>query len=153
MRIAVLTETEADDSRVAATPETVRKFIAAGASVAVQAGAGAGSAILDEDYAEAGADIGKTAAATLKGADLILRVRRPATFKSYPKGAGLIALMDPYGNEDALKAMADAGLSGFSLELIPRITVSEGSVTTVSANIDFGDNRFGFLWIFQQEVV
>jgi len=122
MRIAVLKETQAGDSRVAATPETVRKFIAAGATAAVQAGAGLGSAILDAEYSEAGADIAKTAAAALKGADLILRVRRPDTFKGYPKGAAIIALMDPYGNEAELKVMAQAGLSGFSLELIPRIT-------------------------------
>ena len=122
MRIAVLKETQAGDSRVAATPETVKKFIAAKATVAVQSGAGVGSSIPDKAYSDAGAQIAKTAATALKDADLVLRVRRPGSFKGYPRGAALIALMDPYGNEEALRDMADAGLSGFSLELIPRIT-------------------------------
>ncbi len=122
MRIAVLKETQAGDSRVAATPETVSKFVAANASVAVQAGAGEGSSYPDDAYKEAGADISKTAAAAMKGADLIVRVRRPGSFKGYPKGSALVALMDPYGNEAALADMAAAGIAGFSLELIPRIT-------------------------------
>jgi len=124
MQVAVLKEDPAVEPRVAATPETVKKFIASGASVAVQKGAGGGSSIADSDFKEAGATIAASAATCLKGADLVLCVRRPDAnaLKSFPKGAAVVALMDPYGNEDALKDFADAGLSALSLELIPRIT-------------------------------
>ena len=60
--------------------------------------------------------------AALAGADLVLKVRRPEDLSGYPRGAAVVALMDPYGNEEALKRMADAGVMAFSLELIPRIT-------------------------------
>jgi len=124
MQIAVLKEDTAVERRVAATPETVKKLIAAGASVAVEKGAGAGSSIADAAFKEAGATIAAGTAACLKGADLILCVRRPdaKVLKSAPKGAAVVALMDPFGNEKALQGFADAGLSSFSLEFVPRIT-------------------------------
>jgi NAD(P) transhydrogenase subunit alpha len=124
MQIAVLKEDTAVESRVAATPETVKKLVDAGASVSVEKGAGAASSIADADFKDAGATIAASAAACLKGANLILCVRRPDAekLKSAAKGAAVVALMDPFGNEKALKTFADAGLSAFSLELIPRIT-------------------------------
>ena len=122
MRIAVLREDEAVEPRVAATPETVTKFLAAGASVAVQSAAGAGAGISDQAYRDAGAEIAESAAAALRGADLVLKVRRPDDIAGYERGASVVALMDPYGNEAALQKMAAAGLAAFSLELIPRIT-------------------------------
>jgi NAD(P) transhydrogenase subunit alpha len=115
---------EADDTRVAATPETVKKFIGLGASVAVQSGAGAGSRIGDADYANAGATIAPDAAAAVRDADIVLKVRRPreADLASYKRGALVVAIMDPYGNEAALRTMASAGVTTFAMELLPRIT-------------------------------
>ena len=78
MKIAVLRERFEGESRVAATPETIAKLIGLGAEVTVEKGAGDGSRISDEQYKQAGAAIGATGAATLKGADIVLCVRRPA---------------------------------------------------------------------------
>ncbi len=124
MNIAVLNESAAGEPRVAATPETVRKFIALGATVAVQKGAGLQSGILDSDFEAAGATIGKAAKDMLKGADIVLKVRRPteADLPLIPAGAAVIATMDPYGNEDAVNAMGAAKLSAFAMEFMPRIT-------------------------------
>jgi NAD(P) transhydrogenase subunit alpha len=122
MRVAVLKEDIAVEPRVGATPETVRKLVAAGASIAVESGAGAGSSIADRQYRDAGAEIAESASAALQDADLVIRVRRPDDTAGYKRGAAVVALMDPYGNEAALQRLADAGVSAFSLELIPRIT-------------------------------
>jgi len=124
MKIAVPSESDKTEPRVAATPETVKKFIALGAEVAVQAGAGAGSRFPDSEYAEAGATIAKTADAVVKDADVVLRVRRPsaAEAKKMKAGAAVVAIMDPYGNEAALAELASAGVSAFAMELMPRIT-------------------------------
>lgn len=124
MKIAVPAETEKDEPRVAATPETVKKFIALGAEVSVQAGAGAASRTPDAEYKDAGATIAKTADATMKDADIVLRVRRPsaADAKKMKKGAVVVAIMDPYGNEAALGELAGAGVTAFAMELMPRIT-------------------------------
>jgi H+-translocating NAD(P) transhydrogenase subunit alpha len=121
MKVAVIAETNADEPRVAATPETVKKMIGLGAEVAVEPGAGTKSGILDADYTAAGATI---AADAVNGADIVLMVRRPegATLPRLKKGALVIAIMDPYGHDDALRAMADAGIVAFAMELLPRIT-------------------------------
>jgi NAD(P) transhydrogenase subunit alpha len=122
MRVAVLKEDPAVEPRVAATPETVRKLTALGATIAVQSGAGAAAGLADERYREAGAEIAGTAEAALQDADLVLKVKRPESLSGYKRGAAIVALMDPYGNEAELQRIADAGLQAFSLELIPRIT-------------------------------
>ena len=124
MRLAIPSETDANEARVAATPETVKKFAALGASVTVERGAGLKSGIRDADYEAAGAVIGADKAAVLKDADLVLSVRRPGAeaLKLVPKGAALIAIMDPYGHEAALQAMAGAHVNAFAMELMPRIT-------------------------------
>jgi NAD(P) transhydrogenase subunit alpha len=122
MRIAVLREEPSAEPRVAATPETVRKFAAAGASVTVESGAGTASGFSDAKFRDAGAELAETAGAALADADLVLTVRRPDRLDGMKRGAALVALMDPYGNEAALHRMAEAGLSALSLELIPRIT-------------------------------
>jgi NAD(P) transhydrogenase subunit alpha len=92
--------------------------------VTVQSGAGAGSRITDAEFEAAGATVAKTAAATGKDADIILRVRRPgeADLKTYKRGALVIAAMDPYGHEADVKAMAGAGVAAFAMEFMPRIT-------------------------------
>ena len=124
MRIAVLSETDSAESRVAAVPETVKKFKALGADITVQAGAGLKAGILDIEYEAAGAEIAGSAADAARDADLVLKVRRPAgeELSLLKRGATVIAIMDPYGNEAALKAMAEARVSGFAMELMPRIT-------------------------------
>ena len=121
MRIAVAREADPGEDRVAATPETVKKMKALGADVTVEPGAGIKSGILDADFAAAGATVSADA---VRGADVVLRVRRPSASElaAYKKGALVIAIMDPYGNEAALKAMADAGVTAFAMELMPRIT-------------------------------
>jgi len=135
MRIAVARESEGQEPRVAATPETVKKFKALGAEVAVARGAGTASGIPDADYEAAGAEIGED---VTKNADLVLKVRRPAPneLASYKKGALVIAIMDPYDNEAALKQMAEAGLVGFAMELMPRITRAQSmDVLSSQANL------------------
>ena len=124
MKIAIPSETDSTETRVAATPETVKKFVALGADVAVQAGAGAGSRITDAEYAAAGATVAPDAAATLADADVILKVRRPeaAELPGMKRGAIVVATMDPYGHEDAVRAMGDAGIAAFAMEFMPRIT-------------------------------
>ena len=124
MRIAVPTETAANEARVAATPETVKKLIALGAEVVVQSGAGKGSGLPDADYEKAGATIAADAAATVSGADVVLAVRRPepAALAGANPGAAVLAIMDPYGQDEALKALAGAKVQAFAMELMPRIT-------------------------------
>ena len=121
MRIAIAREVDADEPRVAATPETVKKMKALGVEVAVEPGAGIKSGILDQDYSAAGASVTPDA---IKDADVVLKVRRPneAELSGYKKGAFVIAIMDPFGNEAALAAMAKSGVVGFAMELMPRIT-------------------------------
>jgi NAD(P) transhydrogenase subunit alpha len=121
MKVAVIAETGADEPRVAATPETVKKMVALGATVAVQTGAGVKSGILDADYTAAGAAI---AADPLSGADIVLQVGRPEgpELSRLKKGAIVVGMMDPYGQENAVAAIAEAGIVAFALELLPRIT-------------------------------
>ncbi|MGF9757180.1 Re/Si-specific NAD(P)(+) transhydrogenase subunit alpha [Microvirga sp. 0TCS3.31] len=124
MRIAVLSETDGAETRVSATPETVKKYKALGADVVVQAGAGAKAGIPDAEFEAAGASVAASAAEALKDADVVLKVRRPAEgeLSGAKPGALVIAIMDPYGQDAALKALADAKVAAFSMELMPRIT-------------------------------
>ena len=121
MKVAVIAESDAGEPRVAATPETVKKMIGLGATVAVEPGAGVKSGIRDADYAAVGAALSVDAA---NDADIVLQVRRPEgqQLSRLKKGAIAIAIMDPYGHDGALRAMADAGIVAFAMELLPRIT-------------------------------
>ena len=121
MKVAVAAETEGGEPRVAATPETVKKLLGLGAQVGIEPGAGIKSGILDADYVAAGATV---AADAVSGADIVLKVRRPEAgeLSRLKHGAIVIAMMDPYGHDDALAAMAKAGVAAFALELLPRIT-------------------------------
>ncbi len=124
MRIAVLDESGQGEPRVAASPDTVKKYKGLGATIVVQKGAGLQSGIVDAEYEAAGATIAGKAAEALKDADILLKVKRPteAEAKALKRGALAIAIMDPYGNEAALKPLADAGVSAFAMEFMPRIT-------------------------------
>ena len=121
MKIAVAREIDEAEPRVAATPDTVKKYVALGAEVAVEPGAGLKSGLLDADYEAVGARVGADAVAD---ADVVLKVKRPeaSELARYKKGALVIAIMDPYGNAAALQAIAQAGVSAFAMELMPRIT-------------------------------
>ena len=138
MRIAVPVETEGGETRVAATPETVKKLIALGADVAVQTGAGSASGINDADYEEAGAKIEATAQDALANAEIVLAVRRPhaSALQGVARGAAVVATMDPYGHEHALSGLADAGVSAFAMELMPRISRAQSmDVLSSQANL------------------
>jgi NAD(P) transhydrogenase subunit alpha len=135
MRIAVARETDPVEDRVAATPDTVKKMKALGAEVAVEPGAGVKSGIPDAEFTAAGATVVDTA---IDGADVVLKVRRPTSSElaRYERGALVIAVMDPYGADAALKAMADAGVTAFAMELIPRITRAQAmDVLSSQANL------------------
>ncbi|HQN53774.1 MAG TPA: NAD(P)(+) transhydrogenase (Re/Si-specific) subunit alpha, partial [Novosphingobium sp.] len=121
MRIAVLKETASGETRVAATPETVRKFIALGASVAVEPGAGENASCADADYAAAGAEVAPSA---VKGADIVLGVQGPdpAALAGANSGAWIVAGLDPFGQRARVDAYAVAGFEALAMEFMPRIT-------------------------------
>ena len=123
MRIAVVGERADAERRVAATPETVRKFIALGATVAVEAGAGAAASCRDADYAEAGATVADRAA-TVQDADIILAVQgpEPESIAGAKRGALLVAGLNPFGERARVDAYAAAGLEALAMEFMPRIT-------------------------------
>ncbi len=134
--VFVSREIDPAENRVAASTETVKKMKSLGFDVIVEAGAGLASRIADGEYEAAGARIGVAADAT--NADVVLKVRRPADkeIKGYKPGAIVIAIMDPYGNDKALAAMAKAGLVTFAMELMPRITRAQSmDVLSSQANL------------------
>ncbi len=123
MRIAVLAEQASGERRVAATPETVRKFAALGATVAVEAGAGSGASIDDAAYAAAGATIGSRAE-TIAGADILLGVAGPApeSLTGVAPGAWLVAGLNPFGERARIDGYAALGVEALAMEWMPRIT-------------------------------
>jgi len=132
MKIAVLREA-AGEPRVAAIPETVKKFIALGAEVAIESGAGEKAGVSDKDYKEAGASVAGRAAA-LKGAGIILCIAGPdpATLKGAEKGALLVGALDPARREADIAAYAKAGLDPLAMEKMPRITRAQAMDTLSS---------------------
>ncbi len=133
MKIAILKESATAETRVAATPETVKKLQALGASVTVESGAGDHISISDAAYQAAGATIGAAS-----DADIVLAVRAPTVDKirSFKKGATVVALFAPHQNKDVLTAAAAQGLQTFSLELVPRITRAQNmDVLSSQANL------------------
>ena len=123
LRIAVLKEGTSGETRVAATPETVKKLVALGASLAVERGAGLSAAIADADYAAAGADV-LPAAEVAKGADIVLGVQGPEVDRlaGANPGAWIVAGLDPYVRRDRVDAYAAAGFEALAMEWMPRIT-------------------------------
>src|SRR5437016_1018442 len=121
MKIAVAKEIDPSEPRVAASPDTVKKFKALGVDLAIEPGAGIKSGLLDSEFTSVGATVSADA---LKDADIIIKVKRPeaSELASYKRGTLVIAIMDPYGNEAALKTLAEAGILAFGMELMPRIT-------------------------------
>jgi NAD(P) transhydrogenase subunit alpha len=137
VKIAILKEAEPGERRVAATPETVRKFIALGAAVAVEKGAGAGASVADADYEAAGASVG-TRAATVKDADIVLCVQGPdpTDLKGAKSGARLIGGLNPYGRRDRIDGYAAAGIEAMAMEFAPRITRAQSmDILSSQANL------------------
>jgi len=121
VRIGILRETAEAERRVAATPETVKKLIALGAEVSVEAGAGAGAAIPDAAYAEAGAQV-TDRAGLIAAADLIFAVQAPEALPGVRPGTALVAIMAPSANKDGIAAFGQAGVTALAMDLMPRIT-------------------------------
>ena len=123
-RIAVTRERREGETRVAATPETVKKLAALGFSVVVESGAGSSASYPDADYQAAGAELAKTLDAALKTADVLLKVRGPAAeeIKALKAGAMVVALLNPHLERETLEALAKKGATAFAMEFVPRIT-------------------------------
>ncbi len=124
MKIAIPKERRPNEARVAASPETVKKYLALGFDVVVETGAGGGSSIPDAAFAEAGATIAGDSAAALSGADIVLCVQRPDddVLRSMKQGAMLVGSLGALSGVDEIKHCADCGITAFALELLPRIS-------------------------------
>ena len=144
MKLVVPKERRAHETRVAATPESVGKFVKLGVTVGIERGAGHAVNHADEDYRAAGAEMAEDFSRLLDGADVILKVRRPIEageeggeeLSRLPKGAILVGMLNPLGQPDSVRAYARAGLSAFAMELMPRITRAQGmDVLSSQANL------------------
>ena len=134
MKIGIPKETRAEEKRVAATPNTVKKLVEASFRVVIETGAGEGSYMLDQAFVDAGAEIAGNAEATLGDADIIFKVRRPQMgdeggpneLGMMKSGATLVAMLAPYASKEAISEYASAGIDAFALELMPRISRAQG---------------------------
>jgi NAD(P) transhydrogenase subunit alpha len=143
MKLAIPKERREGEARAAATPDSVKKLIGLGFEVTVEAGAGAGASIPDEQYAAAGAKVAPDAAAALADADVVLKVQRPMSaaegrdeLAGIKRGAILIGMLAPYANKEQIRAYADAGIAAIALELVPRITRAQSmDVLSSQANL------------------
>jgi H+-translocating NAD(P) transhydrogenase subunit alpha len=122
--IAATRERREGETRCAVTPDTVKKLIALGATVTVEAGTGAGCSIPDDEFAAAGATVARDTKAALAGADVLLKVRGPTAQETsaLKPGAVVVALLDAYREKDTVQALAGAGVTAFAMEFVPRIT-------------------------------
>ena len=135
MKIGIPAETRQGETRVAATPETVKKLVAAKHQVVVQSGAGVAASVTDEAFSAAGAQIGTAADAF--GCEMVLKVRAPSADEraQIKTGTVLVGMLNPFDN-DNIAAMASAGLTAFALEAAPRITRAQSmDVLSSQANI------------------
>jgi NAD(P) transhydrogenase subunit alpha len=143
MKIAVIKERRPHETRVAATPETVKKLKALGAEVTIEAGAGTVAAYTDQAYSEAGATIVPDAASALAAGDIVFKIQRPMTAEEGLDELGLMrqgqTLMAPLGaltNTELVQALASRGVTSFALELIPRITRAQSmDILSSQANL------------------
>jgi NAD(P) transhydrogenase subunit alpha len=122
--IAVTRERRAGETRVAAVPETVKKLVASGFSIVVEAGAGAAASYLDADYQAAGATLAKSAKDALAKADILFKVRAPEAeeIAAIKPGTLVVATLNPYQDRAALDGLAKAKATAFAMEFVPRIT-------------------------------
>jgi NAD(P) transhydrogenase subunit alpha len=138
MRLGVLKERAFGETRVAATPDTVKKLIALGLTVAVEAGAGVAASISDAEYQAAGAEIAPDAAAVLQGAGILFAVQAPgADMRSHiAAGTLLVCTMNIFADPTLVPALAEAGIDGVAMEMVPRITRAQSmDVLSSQANL------------------
>jgi len=142
MKIAIPKERRAHEARVAASPETVKKLVGLGCEVVVEKGAGAGAAIVDQAYKDAGATIAGSAKAALDGADVVLKVQGPSVggkddeLGLLAAGTVLIAHLDALRAKDEIAAIAKAGVTSFAMDLMPRVTRAQAmDVLSSQANL------------------
>lgn len=136
--IGVVRERRSDETRVAITPDAVKKFAGLGLSTLIESGAGLTAAVPDADYLAAGATIAPTAEAVLSSADVLLCVRPPLdeALGGLKSGAVLVGLLNPYGDAGAIQALAATGVSAFAMEFVPRITRAQSmDVLSSQANL------------------
>ncbi len=124
MKLTITKETSPGETRVAATPESVKKLVGLGHTVTVETGAGTVAGFLDKAFSDEGATIAKTLADALKGADVLLKVRRPSAEEAakYPEGLTVIALMDPFAMGDLTATLNKKKLNVLAMEFTPRIS-------------------------------
>ena len=143
MKIAIIKERRPHETRVAATPETVKKLKALGAEITMEAGAGTVAAYTDQAYSEAGATIVPDAASAIAAGDIVFKIQRPMTADEGLDELGLLrqgqTLMSPLGaltNRELVQALASRGVTSFALELIPRITRAQSmDILSSQANL------------------
>lgn len=143
MKIAIVKERRPHETRVAATPETVKKLKALGAEITIEAGAGTVAAYTDQAYSEAGATIVPDAASAIAAGDIVFKIQRPMSAEEGLDELGLLrqgqTLMSPLGaltNRDLVQALASRGVTSFALELIPRITRAQSmDILSSQANL------------------
>jgi H+-translocating NAD(P) transhydrogenase subunit alpha len=143
MKIAIPKERRAGESRVAGSADTVKKYKALGFDVVVETGAGAGAAITDEAFAQAGAEIAPDAASALRDADIVLKVQRPMSAAEgtdelalIKRGALLVGILNPHASKDMVPAYAERGIDALAMELVPRITRAQSmDVLSSQANL------------------
>jgi NAD(P) transhydrogenase subunit alpha len=138
MRLAVLKERRASETRVAATPETVKRLIGLGLTVAVEADAGMGASISNSDFTAAGAEIAADAAAALAGAGIVFAVQAPLPeqIAQIPRDALLVCSANAFANPDLVPSLANAGIDTAAMELLPRITRAQSmDVLSSQANL------------------
>jgi NAD(P) transhydrogenase subunit alpha len=143
MRMAISKERRTNERRVAASPDTVKKYRGLGLEAVVETRAGDGASIPDKAFADAGAEIAPDAAAAYDDADVVLKVRHPTTATEgndelalMKRGAVLIGILNPYGNRDMLPTYAEAGVTALAMELVPRITRAQSmDVLSSQANL------------------
>ena len=140
--IGVVRELRAGETRVAITPDAVKKYAGLGLSILIESGAGVSAAVPDADYLAAGATIAPSAEQVLSTADVVLCVRTPLAeaLTQLKPGAVLIGLINPYGDPDAIKALAASGASAFAMEFVPRITRAQ-SMDALSSQANLAGYR------------
>ncbi len=140
MKIAIPKERQPGETRVAASPDAVKKFVAMGFDVVIEKGAGDGASMTDADYQEAGATLAKDEASALKDADLVLKVQKPLfgdkqnELALMKKDAVLVAQINALVNRDDVDAYAKAGIMAFDLQLMPRISRAQSMDILSSQN-------------------
>ncbi len=140
--IGVVRELRAGETRVAITPDAVKKYAGLGLSILIESGAGVSAAVPDADYLAAGATIAPSAEQVLSTADVVLCVRTPLAeaLTQLKPGAVLIGLINPYGDPEAIKALAASGASAFAMEFVPRITRAQ-SMDALSSQANLAGYR------------